>query len=188
MCVYLNLSKKNNFKFFINGTELYSETYSLPQMLSVCTVSPGDIVEIELTCKSNENGTIKISAAILNESAFRKGYNYLNQSVLNITDFSNTCIQATISCQKDGVLYTSIPQNGNWSAMVDGKETEIVTIGNAMVGLLLSSGDHTVEFRYHNPAFSLGWKITLASFSLFFVIFLIVYRPVLKRKKGKYER
>ena len=188
MCVYLDLSQKNNFKLSINGTELYSETYSLPQLLSVCTVRPGDVIEAEMTCSKNQTGTIKISAAILNEEAFREGYDVLNSSPLNITKFSNTNIQGTISCQRNGVLYTSIPQNGNWSAFVDGEEAEVVTIGNAMVGLLLSSGNHTIEFNYRNPAFSLGWKISLACCIIFIASFLIVYHPILPRKKGKYEK
>ena len=188
MCVYLDLSQKNNFKLSINGTELYSETYSLPQLLSVCTVRPGDVIEAEMTCSKNQNGTIKISAAILNEEAFREGYDVLNSSPLNITKFSNTNIQGTISCQRNGVLYTSIPQNGNWSAFVDGEEAEVVTIGNAMVGLLLSSGNHTIEFNYRNPAFSLGWKISLACCIIFIASFLIVYHPILPRKIGKYEK
>ncbi len=188
MCVYLDLSKRNNFKISINGTELYSETYSLPQMLSVCTVRPGDVIEAEMTCSKNQNGTINISAAILDEDSFREGYDVLDSSPLNITKFSNTNIQGTISCQRDGVLYTSIPQNGNWSALVDGEETEVVTIGNAMVGLLLSTGNHTIEFNYHNPAFSLGWKISLACCIIFIASFLIAYRPIHQKKKGKYEK
>ena len=167
MCVNLDLSKKNNFKIFFNGTELYSETYSLPQMLSVYTVRPGDVVELEMTCKVSETGTIKISAAILDEYLFREGYNVLSASTMEVTMFSNTEVHGTIQCEQDGVLYTSIPQNGNWTAVVDGKEAETLAIGNAMVGLLLSEGTHTVQFIYHNAAFSLGWKISLVSFLIF---------------------
>ncbi len=141
-----------------------------------------------MTCSKNQNGTINISAAILDEDSFREGYDVLDSSPLNITKFSNTNIQGTISCQRDGVLYTSIPQNGNWSALVDGEETEVVTIGNAMVGLLLSTGNHTIEFNYHNPAFSLGWKISLACCIIFIASFLIAYRPIHQKKKGKYEK
>ena len=188
MCINLDLSKKNNFSFWINGRRLYNETYSLPQMLSVCTVKPGDVVEVQLKCKKSEKGTARITAAILDENLFRQGYNTLAESVLDITSFSNTVITGNIDCQRDGVLYTSIPQDDNWSAEVDGKPVETVAIGNAMVGLLLSKGSHTVRFTYHNDAFSLGWKISLLCIIAFTSICFGVYRPSFRRKKGKYER
>lgn len=188
MCIDLDLSKRNNFSVWLNDDKLYSETYSLPQMISVCQVEPGDVIDIELKCKEKESGTIKIKAAILNENIFRRGYDALSASVLNVTDFSNTQIDGTINCLHDGVLYTSIPQNGNWHAEVDGKPVDTVTIGDAMVGLILSEGNHTIRFIYRNPSFSLGWKVSLGCFIIFIVIAVVVYKPTLQRKKGKYEK
>ena len=188
VCVDLDLSKRNSFSIWLNDERLYSETYSLPQMASVCEVEPGDIVQIQLTCKPSESGTIKIKAAILNENVFRRGYEKLSASVLNISSFSNTKIDGTIDCKHDGVLYTSIPQNGNWHAEVDGKPAETVTIGDAMMGLLLSEGNHTVRFIYRNPSFSLGWKVSLGCLIVFVIIAVAIYKPTLQRKKGKYEK
>ncbi len=187
-CFYLDQSKRNSFTVSKNGVQLYSETYSLPQMLSVCDVKPGDSIEIQLTCKENENGSISIQAAILNEAVFRDGYDILAASTLELTKFSTTSIQGTINCSRSGVLYTSIPQNGNWVAYVDGKPGEMVTIGGAMVGLLLSEGYHEITFQYENPAFSLGWKISLACAVLFLSLYLYCYRPSFERKRGKYEK
>ena len=188
MCIDLDLSKRNSFSVWLNGRELYSETHSLPQMLSVSQVQPGDMVEIKLKCKKDENGIIKIKAAVLNDELFQKAYNTLSASTLQLSHFSNTVIEGSIDCQHDGVLYTSIPQNGNWKAVVDGKPVDTVTIGDAMVGLLLAKGAHTIRFEYHNGAFSLGWKISLACFVIFAGCYFAMYKPKLQRKKGKYER
>ena len=188
VCVELDLSKRNNFSIWVNGEKLYSETYSLPQTASVCEVKPGDVIEVQLACKSSESGTIKIKAAILNENLFRQGYEKLSESVLNVTNFSNTQIDGTIDCKQDGVLYTSIPQNGNWHAEVDGKPADTVTIGDAMVGLLLPEGNHSIRFIYRNPSFSLGWKVSLSCMIIFATIAVVAYKPTLQRKKGKYEK
>ena len=188
VCVDLDLSKRNNFSIWLNNEQLYNETYSLPQTASVCEVESGDVVHIKLTCKPSENGTIKIKAAVLNENVFRRGYEKLSASVLNISRFSNTKIEGTIDCKHDGVLYTSIPQNGNWHAEVDGKPADTVTIGDAMVGLLLPEGNHSIRFIYRNPSFSLGWKISLGCFIIFAAIAVVAYKPTLQRKKGKYEK
>ena len=176
VCIDLDLSKKNNFSVWKNGTQLYSETYSIPQSLSVADVAVGDIIEIHLTCKQNEKGTVSIHAGILDEFAFRRAYEILNRSTLQLHEFSNTHIVGTIHCDQAGVLYTSIPQDGNWTATVDGQAVEPVLIGDAMVGLILPEGDHNISFRYENKAFDLGWKISLFCAVCFLTVYLYCYR------------
>ena len=189
-CFYLDQSKRNNFSVYLNGSEtaLYSESYSLPQMLSVCTVSAGEQVEIRFRCPSNQSGTINLCAAMVDDAVFRQGYEILNASTLDVTSFENTRIEGTITCDRDGILYTSIPQNGNWQATVDGQPVQTVLIGNAMVGLNLSEGFHQVTFTYHNRDFSLGCMISGTCLAVFLVCYWIYYQPSFKRKKGKYER
>ena len=58
LCINLNLPKRNSFRVLKNGTRLYSETYSLPQMLAVSDVVPGDVITIELTCAAGENSNM----------------------------------------------------------------------------------------------------------------------------------
>ena len=163
MCIYQNNSLNNDFSLWLNGKFLYSDGLSLPQMSSVCAVKPGDKVEVRVTCRNNENGTLKITAGILNETTFRKYYDKLAESTYNITKFTSTNMEGTITCKEDGILYTSIPENGNWKAIVDGKPTVTVTIGNAMVGVPISAGSHTVQFVYENKAFDLGLLASVGS-------------------------
>ena len=83
--------------------------------------------------------------------------------------------------------YSTPPsQNGNWHAYVDGKEVSIQLIGDAMIGLELTKGTHTIEFRYINKSFDLGWKISLGCAILFVAITIPIYRS--KQKKGKYQK
>ena len=185
MCVYLNLSDKNSFSFWKNGVMLYEESLSLPQMLSVCDVVPGDQIEIRISCKKGEDGTADVAAAVLDEERFREGYDILAASTLRLTHFSNTRIEGTVNCDRDGLLYTSIPQDGNWVATVDGQEAEVTLVGDAMVGLDLTEGQHTVEFRYENKAFNLGWKISLGCLLMLLTITAIVYYP---KYKGKFTK
>jgi len=189
-CFYLEQSKRNNLSVYVNGsdTALYTESYSLPQMLSVCDVMPGDQIEIRFRCPSNQTGTINLCAAVLDEDVFRQCFNVLNASTLEIQTFENTYIEGSITCDRNGILYTSIPQDGNWHATVDGRPVQTVLIGNAMLGLNLSEGTHTVTFTYENRLFSLGLVISLACLAVFLGCYWIYYQPSFKRKKGKYER
>ena len=189
-CFYVEQSKRNNFAVYVNSspTPVYTESYSLPQMLSVCDVQVGDVVEIKFTCKSGESGTININTAILDEQIFRSAYQVLSQSTLQLTSFESNRLEGVINCDRDGVLYTSIPQDGNWTATVDGEPAQIVKIGGAMVGLNLSQGSHTIVFQYKNRAFSLGWKISLACLVVFIGLYWAVYQPNINPHKGKYQK
>ena len=186
MCLDLNLPKKNAYTVYLNGLKLFNETYSIPQSIAVSDVHPGDVIEIKLTCKANETSNMNIKAAILDETVFREAYEVLAASVWEPDEFSNTKVSGNISCDRDGLLYTSVPQNGNWVAYVDGKEANIVLVGDCMIAVHMTEGDHTFTLRYHNKAFSLGWKISLACALIFTILAVGVYVP--KHRKGKYER
>ena len=189
LCVNLNLPKRNNVSISLNGVELYSESISLPQMLAVGDVAVGDVVEVRMTCKENEKGTMTLTAAVLNNTRFREGYEILNAATLELTEFRNTFVEGNITCDRDGLLYASIPQNGNWHVLVDGEEAEIRLVGDCMIGVELTEGSHTVAYVYRNQAFSLGWKISLCSGLILLVLYLAVYRPKISRQpKGKFEK
>ena len=188
ICDECRVIKRNGVVIRHNGLELYSETTSLPQMMAVGDVQVGDEIEVVMSCKEGENGTMTLSAAILNMDRFWRGYEKLKASPLELTAFSNTRVEGTIRCDRDGLLYTSIPQNGNWSAYVDGEPAEIRLVGDAMVAVELSQGEHHVEFRYGNPAFSLGWKISLGALVLFGLLIVLLYKPAIRVRRGKFER
>ena len=189
MCVNLNLPKRNSVSIARNGVELYTESISLPQMLAVGDVAVGDVVTVTMTCKADEQGTMTLTAAVLNEQRFREGYEKLAASTLELTSFRNTRVEGTIRCDRDGLLYASIPQNGNWHVLVDGEEAEIRLVGDAMIGVELTEGDHTVTYVYRNGAFALGWKVSLVCGLILAAAWLLVYKPKLPRHiKGKFEK
>ena len=167
--------------------QIYSESLSLPQTLAISQVEVGDQIQVKITCKGNESSRINLKAAILNDTLFRKGYDILNASTLKLTSFSNTRIEGTIECNRDGLMYTSVPQNGeNWSVYVDGQKADIVLVGDVMIGVELTEGTHEIQIVYHNAAFSLGWKITLLCSLTLLGLALWCYRDKLKPYTGKY--
>lgn len=183
LCLDLNLGKHKKFSVFHNGVRMFDESYSLPQILGVANVQPGDTVEVRITCAANLPSTsVSISGAVLDDDVFRAGYEILNASTLELTDFSTDRIIGTISCNRDGLLYTSVPQDGNWAAYVDGQRAQISLVGNCMVGLKLTEGTHTVELRYENEALRIGARISVAC-GLTFVVFAVTERLLHRRKK-----
>jgi len=126
-----------------------------------------------------------ISAAVLNQARFEQAYAELCASTLELTEFTNTEVIGTVDCERDGLLYTSIPQNGNWKVEVDGEPAEAVAVGEAMTSVMLTEGTHEVRFYYRNKAFALGWKISLACAATFA---LIAWSTTQNTKKGKYQK
>ena len=191
VCLHLSLPKRNDYYVSVNGRELYKETISLDQMIAVGDVKAGDVVDVRIVCKQDEKSTMTVNCAVLNMDLFWQGYEILNTSTWELTRFENTRIEGIISCDRDGLLYTSIPQNGNWEASVDGKEAQIRLVGDCMAALELTEGEHIVCFTYKNAAFSLGWKVSLGCL----VIFLLLLRreydlrlPMAKPRRGKYQK
>ena len=185
VCINLDLPKRNDFVVCVNGVELYRETISLPQMLAVGDVTPMDSVEVRVLCDSGESGTMTVTAAQLDNDLFFRGYEILNASTMEITSFKQTRVEGTITCNRDGLLYTSVPQNGNWHLYVDGEETEITLVGDCMIAADLTQGEHTITLRYQNRAFALGWKISLLFAAIFAACAYLAYKPELEKRKKK---
>ena len=180
-----DVTDRNSYTVYHNGEKLYSESLSLTQMIAACDVVAGDVIEVKLTCKQNEEGRMTVRAGILDDELFRLGVKALQRSTLALTDVGSTRLRGTIDCHQDGLLYTSIPQDGGWRVYVDGEEADITLVGDVMIAVPVTEGRHSVEFVYHSDAFSMGWKISAICLLLFGITAPIYYR---KRKKGKFEK
>ncbi len=186
LCVQVSFSGRYNFRVFKNGEQVYSEGYYLPQVLSVSQVEPGDVIEVRQSCSAGLKGSMTIRAAILDEELFRKAYDVLSACRLELTDFDSTRVEGRIVCDRDGLLYTSVPWDGNWLAWVDGEPVEPVLVGDCMIALPMTGGTHTVTLRYRSAAFSLGWKVSLICAAVFLAAAGLIYRPRLISVGGKH--
>jgi len=189
VCMYIDRSEDNDYSFWHSDYESYLSVsnYSLPIMSSVCAVEPGDEVSVWLNVKEKATGNAKVYAAVLDEELFREHYNKLAESTLNITRFSITNIEGTISAKEEQLMYTSIPQNGNWEALVDGKPAEMFTVGNAMVSVMIPQGEHAVQFVYKNKALTLGVAVAIVSTLALIGAAVVLYNPKLMDKFRKKE-
>ena len=183
MCVEVKASQKGKIRIYMShaGQQslLYSEEVVMPQMFSVAEVQPGDLVWVDVLVDGNEVGSLNVQAGVLNEEVFWKGYEVLSASTMELTKFTNTRVEGTINCNRDGLLYTSIPSNDHWYAEVDGEPAEVILVGDCMVGLELTEGQHTITFRYRNTTFRNGLLISIG-FLLLFVAIIVGDRHMAK--------
>ena len=185
VCLDFDVTDRNSYTVYHNGEKLYSESLSLTQMIAACDVVAGDVIEVKLTCKQDEEGRMTVRAGILDDELFRLGVKALRRSTLELTEVGSTRLRGTIDCHQDGLLYTSIPQDGGWRVYVDGEEADITLVGDVMIAVPVTEGRHSVEYVYHSDAFSIGWKTSAICLLLFGITAPLYYR---KRKKGKFEK
>ncbi|MBQ2892532.1 MAG: YfhO family protein [Oscillospiraceae bacterium] len=191
VCLDMDFSARNQFYVYYNGEHLYEETLGLPQTLAVCDVEAGDTITVWVWCKPNERGSLYLNVGVLDDAVFQEGYDILNASTLELTSFKDTKVEGTINCNRDGLLYTSIPQNGNWHVYVDGEEAEVQLVGEAMVGVYLTEGEHQITFRYRNKSYTAGLIVTIICTLAFWGIAAYVhypdYKPTLDKWKAAYD-
>jgi uncharacterized membrane protein YfhO len=155
-------------------------------MMAVSEVAPGDKIEVKVKCEVGESGTMDITGCVLDDALFRQGVDILSASTLELTEFSTSVIEGTIDCNRDGLLYTSVPMDGNWVAYVDGEIADIDTVGGCMISLNMTEGQHTVRLEYHNKSFSTGLTISLVCFGLFIVLAACLL--LRKKQRGKFAK
>ena len=168
----------------LSETPFYEKGYTLPYTFAIGEVQPGYRIHVVIECPAGVLETsFNVCAAYLNSSVMDYAHEKLSQNTLKLTQFEDTQVSGTIQCDKAGLLYTSIPQNSNyWHAYVDGKPAQIKLIGNAMIGVMLDEGTHTVTFRYENKAFQIGMIVSIGCAVLFGGI---VLTDLILRKKRK---
>jgi uncharacterized membrane protein YfhO len=121
----------------------------------------------------NNNTATEITAIYFNSRLFERGYALLSEQPLKLTKFTGTAVCGNVTALRDGLLYTSIPGDKNWSVFVDGVKSKLVLVDGAMACVRLNKGYHEVEFRYLNKSFLAGIIVSLVSLAIFVSLAII---------------
>lgn len=116
-----------------------------------------------------------------NYKAYKKDCNKLknNSTATNfkITKDGFTC---KFQDKKENLVFFSIPYDEGWTAYVDGKETKIENVNKGFMALDVSSGEHSIEFKYKNNVATYSSYITIVGLVIFC---LYIYPSLFKRRK-----
>ena len=194
-CIHYYMPAKNSFTVSYkaagqdNFVQVHKDGHNgLAYVSSICQVYPGDEIQVTVECKNESSKKLKLTGAVLDQAVMDEAYAQLSESTLKVTKFENTLIEGTIDCKQSGLMYTSVPQTGNnWHVYVDGKEADITLIGDAMIGVMLDEGAHTVTFRYQNNTFTLGLITSAVCLLCLLALTWFVY-IYLKKNPGKFAK
>lgn len=148
----------------------YNNTYA--GIICAGKYDKDDFVSFDFELREGDAETISVYLAYMNEDVFKLGYSQLCDEQMNITEMEDTKIKGKINVLKGGYFYTSIPYEKGWSATVDGEEAEIIPFSQAMCGLKLSKGLHTVVFSYFPQGLSQGIIISTIALWAYLVMCL----------------
>ena len=120
-----------------------------------------------------------IDVAYIDNAVFEDTYNKLSKNQFEVSSFNDTEIKGMAKANNDrDVLFTTIPYSSNWKAYVDGAETETYAACNdSFVAVKLSSGEHSIEFKYKDSNVIVGLIMSAAG------IVILAGMIVFSRKK-----
>ncbi len=70
---------------------------------------------------------------------------------------------ATTEGNKERLLFFSIPHDNGWTAFVNGKKTEILTINGGLMSIIVPEGECNIEFKFVTPGLKAGAIISFMS-------------------------
>jgi uncharacterized membrane protein YfhO len=145
--------------------------YYYSEMVPIGRFSKNDVISFSTDAKKP-----LLCTGLFNPELFEQGYDLLASRPLRLTKFTQTEVRGNVTALDDGLLYTSIPANKNWSVYVDGVKSKMVLIDNAMSAVRLDKGSHEIEFRYFNKSFLAGIIISLVSLGIFITLIVLKKR------------
>lgn len=141
-----------------------------------------ETVQVNIPFEEN-SGNVTMLAYTMDNKIFEKGYQKLSDSQLLIEEFDDTYIKGRFTAEEDCLLYTSIPYDEGWNVIIDGEEVsdlDIVQLGEALLAVKVTEGNHTVEFTYKVSGSVAGLVITV-----FTTLLIALYYVVKRLRKGK---
>lgn len=122
---------------------------------------------VTIEYKEGKGSSVVSHVCTMDEAVWQDAYKMLSASMLDVTDYGDSCLKGTIDVQEDGVFVTSVPYEAGWKLKVDGHTREInELIGGAWISTSLSAGEHQIELSFRPPGLIAGLLITLASIGL----------------------
>ncbi len=101
----------------------------------------------------------------------------------------NEGFSATITLDRDNLVFYSVPYEKGWSATVNGVEAPIIKANVGFMAVKADKGDNEIRFTYKTPGLSTGIKISLVGTLLLLIYLLydkrkIIINMISNRAKG----
>lgn len=160
-------------------------TYIRESTFSTLTGTQKDFVSLDATviadadvdkCKGLKEYQLRdtLNPVAFTPDIYAQRINNLRKDTMTLDQFTETTFKGKINLPEDKMLYISIPYDGGWKAVVDGKEQPKILLSAGMTGLMLTKGAHNIELTYNLRYFNTGVYLSIAGIVLFVVLFFFM--------------
>ena len=178
--VLTDLSVENIRAVLPDGSTTYSNT-NRDFILDLGYLESGE--QVTLSSSDGDGSLVSVNVYRLLQNEFIDAISQLNEEGLVVDSYSDTEINAHITVQEDGILFTSIPYEDGWTVYVDGQAVETEAYAEAFLSISLTAGDHTVYMHYSPAGLTEGAIISLAS--LLILLLIIAVRVIRNRDQKR---
>lgn len=176
MDLYVSCSGSNVHKLalLVDGKEVAFDRYH-GQLFRVGEVKAGQIVDIQFVLNEGEDlsGNLYCYPMEFLDGQFQKFYSILSNQSMEMTSFSDTKIEGTISVMHDGVFMTSIPYDEGWTLYANGEKIDTCRVLEGFLGAELPKGDYTIKMVYQCPGLLKGLITTLFGILCFLIVWKV---------------
>ncbi len=176
-------------KAITEKVEIYFNDNSLIDTVNAAKYS----VYVKNTFNTNENVTIKIkmnnytlvpknvSLYYFDMEAFKEAINELKKEQMNILVNKESYLKTSIDVTSDKtVLLTTIPYEQGWQILVDNRQVKYYPVMDTFIGLDLTKGKHTIEFKFSPPGIKIG--AIISGISLVLLVSYLLYFEKINKK------
>ncbi len=166
-----------------------SMTVSDGYILDIGYYEPNDKISVTMPINNEQTyANVDFVVFTIDDEKFVDGYNVLKSGQIEYTSFSETIIEGNFVANDNEILFTSIPYDKGWNVYIDGEkvaEENIVKISDALLGIKVSSGEHSIKLEYSIPGLTIAYIISGIFVILLFVLLLLKKKNILLFKNCK---
>lgn len=100
-------------------------------------------------------------------------------SFIEVNDEQNGRVEINTATDKNSFIVISLPFSKDWKFSDNGNKATLYSVNGALMGFMVSPGEHNFKLRYFPNSFDLGLKISLGSAALLLSLFVF---SLIKRK------
>ena len=168
---------KNDKKIFKDYSNIWERETGIRQIVNL---EKGQKYTFKITQKiekyDSNNNNIKIY--VLNNNKIEKAIEHAKKLQTQKVTLEKDTVKANIQSEKETYLTFQIPFDSGWRATINGKNTEIVKMNGAFLGIKLQKGNNEIKLTYIPRYFKISALLSLIS-----IMALLIIICLEKRKK-----
>lgn len=118
----------------------------------------------------------------IDEEMYNSFLEPLKEGQLNITEWSDTHFEGTISAKEEQIVFTTLPYDEGWRITVDGERVEPYKVLESLLAFDITPGEHEISMTYRPTCYVAGTTISVVSLAMFAGLWVL---DSYRRKKNK---